>query len=402
MNSNNRYLSSRAEREAQHAVQWARRRDIPIAILAWLVLGGLIIWAGSYIIGSILVVLVAALLAFALTPAVKLLQRIMPRLPAVIIVYLVVLSGISLLLYAIVRTTVDQVSGLAQNIQTFLTPTGQKQLAPIVQFASRFGISSSQLQGLAQGIEGQASGIATSALPFLGGVADFMLNVIIVAVLSIYLLLDGERAIKWLRTNAPIMQRERIHFFLDTLNRIIGGYIRGQLIMSSLVGLLVGIGMTILHVPYGVLLGVIAFVLEFVPVIGTILSGVLCVLLALSKGWLLALFVLIYFIVVHVLEGDILAPRIVGKAVGVHPAVSLFALLAGAELFGIWGAILGSPLAGLIQAGLITIWEDWRANHPEQFPEEESAPEVIQQPDDENHITPLMGRREKKTEDPTP
>jgi predicted PurR-regulated permease PerM len=403
MNSNNRYLSSRAEREAQHAAQWARRRDIPIAILAWLVLGGLIIWAASYIIGSILVVLVAALLAFALLPAVKLLQRIMPRLPAVIIVYLVVLSGISLLLYAIIKTTVDQVAGLASNIQTFLTPTGQKQLAPIVQFANRFGISSSQLQGFAQNIEGQASGIATSALPFLGGVADFMLNVIIVAVLSIYLLLDGERAIKWLRTNAPIMQRERIHFFLDTLNRIIGGYIRGQLIMSSLVGLLVGVGMTILRVPYGVLLGVIAFVLEFVPVIGTILSGVLCVLLALSKGWLLALFVLIYFVVVHVLEGDILAPRIVGKAVGVHPAVSLFALLAGAELFGIWGAILGSPLAGLIQAVLITTWEDWRANHPEQFPEEEPAPEpLLSSKEDDTPITPLVIRREQKTEDTTP
>src|SRR6185437_2390356 len=91
----------------------------------------------------------------------------------------------------------------------------------------------------------------------------------------------------------------------------------------------------------------------------------------LSKGWLIALFVLIYFVIVHVVEGDILAPRIVGRAVGVHPAVSLFALLAGAELFGIWGAVLGSPLAGLIQAVLVTAWQDWRANHPEQFPEVE-------------------------------
>ncbi|MEO7019145.1 MAG: AI-2E family transporter [Ktedonobacteraceae bacterium] len=369
MNSN-RYHSSRAEREAQHATTWARRRDIPIAILAWLVLSGLLFWAAGYVIRSVLVVVVAALLAFALTPAVKILQRFMPRILAVIVVYLVVLSGISLLFYAIVSTTIGQVSALAVNIQGLLKAQGQQQQIPILQFFQRFGITPDQLRGLEQLVEQQATGIVGGALPLLSGIADFMLNVIIVAILSIYLVSDGGRAVSWLRHNAPMVQRERIHFLLDTLERVVGGYIRGQLIMSSTVGVLVGVGMTLLGVPYAVLLGVVAFILEFVPIIGTIISGVLCVLIALSKGWLIALFVLIYFVVVHVIEGDILAPRIVGKAVGVHPAVSLFALLAGAELFGIWGAVLGSPLAGLIQAVLITTWQDWRTNHPEQFPED--------------------------------
>ncbi|MGH2478229.1 MAG: AI-2E family transporter [Ktedonobacteraceae bacterium] len=368
MNSN-RYHSSRAEREAQHATKWARRRDIPIAILAWLVLSGLLFWAAGYVVRSILVVIVAALLAFALTPAVKLLQRFMPRILAVFIVYLVVLGGISLVLYEIVSTTIGQISALATSIQGLLTTQGQQQ-PPLLQFFQRFGITSEQLRGLEQLIEQQATGIVGGALPLLSGIADFMLNILVVAILSIYLVLDGGRAVNWLRSNAPVMQREHIHFFLDTLERVIGGYIRGQLIMSSTVGLLVGIGMLLLGVPYAVLLGVVAFILEFVPIIGTIISGVLCVLIAFTKGWLIALFVLIYFVVVHIIEGDILAPRIVGKAVGVHPAVSLFALLAGAELFGIWGAVLGSPLAGLIQAVLITVWQDWRANHPEQFPED--------------------------------
>jgi predicted PurR-regulated permease PerM len=379
MINSNRFHTSRSDRETQNATKWARRRDIPIAILAWVGLGALILWAASYIARSLLVVTVAALLAFALTPAVKLLQRFMPRVLAVIIVYLVVLSGISLLLYAIISTTIDQVSSLATTIKMFLTPQGHQQSVPLVQFFTRLGITPSQLQQIAQVIESQASGIVTNALPFLSGIADFMLNVIIVAVLSIYLLLDGPRAIGWLRHNAPIIQRERTHFLLDTLERVIGGYIRGQLIMSSTVGVLVGVGMTLLGVPYGVLLGVVAFILEFVPIIGTILSGILCVLLALSKGWIIALIVLAYFVVVHVLEGDILAPRIVGRAVGVHPAVSLFALLAGAELFGIWGAVLGSPLAGLIQAVLVTVWQDWRTNHPEQFPEEEGGEQVTEE-----------------------
>lgn len=381
MINSNRFHTSRSDREMQNAARWARRRDIPIAVLAWLILGGLILWAAGYIVRSLLVVTVAALLAFALTPAVKLLQRVMPRVLAVIIVYLVVLSGISLLLYAIINTTIGQVASLADTIKTFLTPQGHQQAVPFVEFFARFGITLAQLQDIGKVIENQATGIVSNVVPFLSSVAEFMLNIIIVAVLSIYLLLDGPRAIGWLRRNAPIMQRERTHFFLDTLERVIGGYIRGQLIMSTMVGVFVGVGMTILQVPYGVLLGVIAFILEFVPIIGTILSGVLCVLLALSKGWIIALIVLVYFIVVHVVEGDILAPRIVGRAVGVHPAVSLFALLAGAELFGIWGAVLGSPLAGLIQAVLVTVWQDWRANHPEQFPEAEE--EIIEEEEEE-------------------
>jgi predicted PurR-regulated permease PerM len=120
-------------------------------------------------------------------------------------------------------------------------------------------------------------------------------------------------------------------------------------------------------VPFALLLGVLAFVLEFIPVLGTLVSGAICVLLALTKGWVIALIVLVYFVVVHVIEGDVVGPRIVGKAVGLHPVVSLAALIAGAELFGIAGALLAAPVAGVLQALLIAIWIEWRATHPKAF-----------------------------------
>jgi predicted PurR-regulated permease PerM len=122
------------------------------------------------------------------------------------------------------------------------------------------------------------------------------------------------------------------------------------------------------------LLGVLAFVLEFVPIIGVFISGATCVLIALAaKGWVWAVFVLVYFVFVHIIEGDVVGPRIVGSAVGVHPAVSIFALLAGGELFGIWGALFAAPLAGVIQAILAEIWREWRELHPHQFPEQFGA-----------------------------
>jgi predicted PurR-regulated permease PerM len=125
--------------------------------------------------------------------------------------------------------------------------------------------------------------------------------------------------------------------------------------------------MALFRLPYAVLLGVLAFTLEFIPVIGVFISGALCVLLALSQGWLVALLVLGYFVLVHIVEADIVGPRVMGRAIGVHPAVSIFALIAGAELFGIWGALFASPLAGLTQAVLSEMWREWREAHSEMF-----------------------------------
>src|SRR5205085_4638780 len=99
----------------------------------------------------------------------------------------------------------------------------------------------------------------------------------------------------------------------------------------------------------------------------TLVSGTICVLLALTRGWVIAVIVLVYFVVVHVLEGDVVGPRIVGKAIGLHPVVSLAALIAGAELFGITGALLASPVAGVLQALLVAIWTEWRVTHPKAF-----------------------------------
>jgi predicted PurR-regulated permease PerM len=117
-----------------------------------------------------------------------------------------------------------------------------------------------------------------------------------------------------------------------------------------------------------VLLGLLAFLLEFIPTLGTLLSGVICVLVALTQGWVLALIVLGYFVLIHVLEGYVVAPRVLAKAVGLHPAVSIIALLVGAELLGIWGALFAAPVAGLVQVLLTSLWQGWRHDHPLQYP----------------------------------
>ncbi|HET9918767.1 MAG TPA: AI-2E family transporter [Ktedonobacteraceae bacterium] len=358
----------RVDTATEPASRWAMRRDIPIAILAWIALVAVVLWVLGHVINSVLILVIAALLAYALTPAVRLLERVLPRFLSILIVYLIVLCGLSVIIYLVINTAISQVGSLVATVKTMLTPVNG-QASPLVQTLTRIGITQAQIDAAVNQIVAQAEGLTSSIVPFLSGIFSFILNSFVVAVLSIYMLIDGARVTNWLRNNMPATQQGRMRFLLNTFQRIVGGYIRGQLTLSALVGVLVGIDMAIFHVPYAVLLGVLAFVLEFIPVLGTLTSGAICVLIALTQGWLIALLVLASFVVIHILEGDVIGPRIVGQAIGLHPIVSLIALIAGAELFGIVGALFASPLAGVLQALLVAIWSEWRAAHPDQFEE---------------------------------
>src|SRR5438105_4984257 len=121
--------------------KWARRRDIPIAILAWIAVTGVFFWAAGHIARSLLLLFIAALLAYALAPAVKLLQRVMPRLLAILIVYLIVLSGLSLLIYLVVSTAVQQVISLSHFLRFQLIPGGYGVMLALEQTLISFGIS---------------------------------------------------------------------------------------------------------------------------------------------------------------------------------------------------------------------------------------------------------------------
>ncbi|GCE05333.1 AI-2E family transporter [Dictyobacter aurantiacus] len=346
------------------AARWARRLYIPLAILAWIALAAVILWGASHIARALLLLIIAAILAYAIAPAARMLERFMPRFAAIAIVYLIVLGAISTFIYFAIATTIHQAGSLSRELMDLLSPR-QGRTTPLEQALIHYGISPDQIAQARHQLITSIGDFSKQALPLLQSILDFAIDIIIVAVLSIYLLIDGSRVARWARNNTPTATRAS--FFLDTLQHVVGGYIRGQVTLAALIGLLVWIGMLIFHVPYSVLLGVLAFAMAFVPVLGTLVSGAVCVLIALTQSIWIAAGVLAYFVIIHVIEGELVGPRIVGKAIGLHPVVSLFALIAGGELFGIWGALFASPLAGIIQALIITFWTEWRQSHPEQF-----------------------------------
>ncbi len=356
--------------------RWREAAYIAVAVLAWLAVAIVVGWLLGHIVRTILTLVFAGIIAFALTPVVSLLSRWLPRPVAILFAYLLGFAFVFGLLAFLIVTAASQVDNLVTAIPSYAHKIHHQEprlivlLKPLGVTRARFNLAEHQVVSHLQGV---GTTVAKEALNIVTTTVGAVVDLILVLILSVYFTANGAGISARLRREAPTGQRARMVQLIAIVNQVVGGYIRGQLTLALLVGILVGLGMFILHVPYAVLLGILAFFMEFIPVIGVLVSGAVCVFIALFQGWITALLVLAYFVVVHILEGDVIGPRIVGRAVGIHPATALIALVAGTELFGFWGALLGAPLAGLIQAVVAAAWHEYRAGATE------TAAQVVQE-----------------------
>lgn len=371
----NRHESSHSD--AQSVRPWLRRLLILCTILAAIALVLVIFWGASHIVSSLLIVIVAALIAYAIVPVVELFHRVMPRPVAILLAYLCVFVILGTVLYFVMTTAILQITLIVRSVTVWLTPD-QSGRSPLLQLLLEIGVTNSQIQSFQQqlvgGLSNTAGSLASGLVPILGGVAGGLLNILLTVVISIYLLVDGARALRNLRGAVPRSRRGQVTSMLDTLQEVVGGYIRGQILLCSIIGLLAGVGLFLLGFPFAVLLGVLTFITEFIPVLGTIFAGAIAILLALTQGWVMAVEVLVFFVCLHLFEGYVLAPRLVGKAVQLNPAIMLIALTVGSELFGPFGAIFAAPTAGLLHSLITALWRQYRLAHAEEFQDDVTKP----------------------------
>jgi predicted PurR-regulated permease PerM len=361
---------------------WLRALVLPLIILAWLAVLVLSVWVLSHLTRTILLIALASVLAFALTPLANFFGRWAPRSLAIGLAYLVG-AGIVLGFGAYtVAVAVGQVSSLITNLPTYgqqaqaLEPQVESLLVPV-------GVQPGWLADLQRQVLGQLQEIATAVardlIPRLAEFFGTVIDLVLVLILSVYLCANGPSIGLYLQSASPgPRERAQARAMVAIVNRVVGGYVRGVLTLAVLIGVLVGVGLSVLGVPYAVLLGLLAFFMEFVPVLGVFISGAAALLLALVAFHEVTrpLLVLAYFLVVHVIEGDIVGPRIMGRAVGIHPATGLIALVAGTEVFGIWGALFAAPLAGLLQSIATAAWIELRTarlNESIELPNAEAA-----------------------------
>jgi predicted PurR-regulated permease PerM len=351
---------------------WLRALVVPLVILAWLAVAVVAAWLLGHVAHTLLVVVLSVVLAFAFTPLANRLARWMPRPLALGVAYLLGVGVVLAFGAYVVATTAAQVSSLVANLPDYVAQSQSLQ-GRLESTLQPFGLAPGSLADLQQqtlaGAQSTGTEVARASLGRVADVLGTVIDVVLILILSVYLAANGGNIAYWLRTETPRgTTRYRAQLLVAVVTRVVGGYIRGVLLLALLIGVLVGAGLAVLGVPYAVLLGVLAFFMEFIPVLGVFISGAAALGVAVVhfQEVFRPLLVLVYFVVVHVIEGDVVGPRIMGRAVGIHPATGLIALVAGTELFGVWGALFAAPLAGLVQAIVTAAWLEFRGGHPQE------------------------------------
>ena len=208
------------------------------------------------------------------------------------------------------------------------------------------------LGNAAWNIAAQTFGAVTGSLAFVIGLAT-------APVLIFYLLKDSEAIREALYTPFPARLRPYLRDLMDIVNRSVGGYIRGQLLLGLLVGGVVTIGLLLLGIPFAVILGIVAGLTELIPIIGPWIGGAVGVLVTLASAPDKVLWVILLYLVVQLLENALLVPRVQANTLGLHPIAVILVITIGSQYFGLWGVILGPPLAAMVKGMLSYAAQEW-------------------------------------------
>jgi predicted PurR-regulated permease PerM len=318
---------------------------------ALLVAGGL--WLLYLCLDIVLLTLLAIVIAAALLPLADAMQkRRIPRAVTVLGVYGIGLGILTILVLLLVPVVSDQAQVLSHQIPAFRDRMNGL-IATIRATLGRFtggrgqlelpSIGPEQIAPIVQDIL-ERSLLATRRL-FTGFGAS-----LIVLFVSGYVVIDWRRMTGGLLRFVPKPHRERTSQVAAVVLRRMGGYIRGQIIVSACVATIISIGLALVGFQAPLLVGVLAGALNFVPYLGSTVSFLIAVLLALNETPFTLVGVVVVFAVEQFLEGNLLVPYFTGRQVELHPLAVLAALIVGANLAGFLGAIVAVPLAAGIDA----------------------------------------------------
>jgi predicted PurR-regulated permease PerM len=323
-----------------------------LTILASLAL----LWVVWQLVSPILHTLVlfglAAVLAFGLGGPVGMLAARLHgnRIMAIVLVYLlfgiVIVGGLIVLAGPFVRQASDLASALPQYAADLQARAPEVQ-STLGQYGIQADIDSLKARALT-GIEQSGTDVLTHLVGTLAELGGMILDFVLALVISLYLLVDGPRFRARSLSLIPIQHRDKALFLQENVSRVLGGYLRAQFFLALIVGVATGLGTALLGLPYAVVLGVLAGLFELIPMFGPILSAVPAVLVSLFLPFPTVIWVLLFFLILQQVENNVLAPRISGHAVGLHPLGAMFALLAGFQVAGLLGGLFAVPVAGVV------------------------------------------------------
>lgn len=297
--------------------------------------------------GIIELIILSIFLAAALNPLVNALQRRrLPRVPAILMVFLLLLvfllAVVTLALPVLlaqakaILAILQQPEGLTHELQRLVAPFG---LSAVVQ---RFHV---QIDALPAQLGSAAGSLTTVTINTVNGVAAFLA----VLALTFFMLNDGETMVGGLLRLAPATQRPRLQRLLQGSARAVSGYITGNLTTSAIAGAGVFVGMTVLGVPYALALAVLLAIFDLIPLVGATLGAIPPILAAYAISPVKALVLLAYIVIYQQIESHVLNPLVYGRSVHLPGLAVFLAVMIGGALMGGLGALIAIPAAEILR-----------------------------------------------------
>ncbi len=299
--------------------------SIQTVLLTLAILAG--VWLILQIRDILFLLFIAFLLATAISPLVLLLEKIrIPRLFAILIVYILIFGVLGFSIVSSIPTLVTQTTHLVEALPAVIAkvlPYWNINITTIIQ---------------------QLAPIGENLVKFTVGIFSNVFTMLTVLVFTFYFLLERRHVKKILVDTFGEAIASQCIDILRAIEIRLGAWVRGELILMFAIGLFVYIGLVILKVEFALPIAIVSGLLEIVPNIGPIISAVPAVLIGLSTSPILALSVVALYIIVHQLENNLIVPLVMKQSVGISPLVSILALMIGGKLAGITGAVLAVPI----------------------------------------------------------
>ena len=347
-------------KEGAQALAWAQTRVI-LRIIVILLAVGAVLWVIYKLTTVLLLVILSVFFAYLVAPLVDLVQRpisiggrkrVVSRGPAIGIVYLVLFLGIGLAIYFLLPQLAAQFPQFKEQATAYyktITSASDRLNQYFMQHRMPEGIvkaiNSTVLELIAKGGE-----LVSAAFERMLGWIVFIPWLVLIPILSFFLLKDAD---SFRRSALAMLPRGRLRWrgdeFFQDVNTTLALYIRAQLTACFLIGAICSVGFALMGLPSPLVLGLIAGMLEFVPLVGPLVVAILAALLALLHfGFGMAFIVLVFLGVLRIVQDYVIYPRIIGEGIHLHPLAVILAILAGAEIAGVAGIFLAIPVIAII------------------------------------------------------
>lgn len=310
-----------------------------------------------YLIQDILAILfISLILSSALSPWVDWLQkRKIPRPLGMAIIYFILILFLAGVLSLIIPPIIKETIQLSQNFPEHLDRLTLN-ISLLEEYIFKYEIFNNIKDGFisfSSHLEKTAGGIFSTVTGFLGGIISFIL----IMVITFYMVVEEGAIKKIVLSVAPKEQQSYILKLIIKMQKKIGLWLRGQIILSIIIFLLIYIGLSVLGVKYALVLALIAGMTEFIPYLGPILAAIPAIFLAFTQSPMLALFLVVLYYIIQIVENNIIVPKVMQKVVGLNPVVSITAILIGFKIGGVIGAMLAIPVATAFSVFLEDVFE---------------------------------------------